>query len=108
MGCCALAHSCRSTVLHMVSWLTTRPCPASCRHLDGKSGTSGGSTGGGGGGGSSSTKEEPASTTVINYTYFDSARKDTILPAASKRQALSAADAIEMQKNASSSGGAAS
>ena len=49
------------------------------------------------GGGSGGKEEAPASTSVINYTYFDSARKDTSIPAAKKRPNLSAADAIKLQ-----------
>ncbi|PRW56736.1 Serine threonine- kinase CTR1 [Chlorella sorokiniana] len=56
---------------------------------------------GGGGGG----EEQAGSTSVINYTYFDSARKDSLLPAAKKRPDFSAADAVQMQQDAASSNG---
>lgn len=50
-------------------------------------------------------EDQPASTAVINYSYFDSARKDTLLPAAKKRPTLSAADALKMQQDAASGSG---
>lgn len=46
-------------------------------------------SGGDGGGGS-----QQAATSVINYTYFDSARRDTLIPIA-KRKQLNAKDIME-------------
>lgn len=46
--------------------------------------------------------DQPQSTAVLNYTYFDSARKDTLLPAAKKRPTLSAADAVKLQEDVAS------
>jgi hypothetical protein len=56
--------------------------------------TAGAGSGGGGGAGA-----EQASSAVINYTYFDSARRDTILPT-HNRPKLTAGDIMESEKEA--------
>ncbi|PSC72401.1 histone H4 [Micractinium conductrix] len=45
-------------------------------------------------------KEQPTSASVINYSYYDSARRDGIMPAAKKRANLTAADAVALQQDA--------
>lgn len=39
--------------------------------------------------------EDRPATAVVNYTYFDSARRDTISPVAQKRPKLTAADVMQ-------------
>ena len=55
--------------------------------------------------GKAGEEEGPSSTAVINYTYFDSSRKDGLLPAAKRRPTLSAADAVQMQQDAAAASG---
>ena len=74
-----------------------RDTAAPARPGGGASGSGGGSGGSGG---------EAASTSVINYTYFDSARKDSLLPAAKRRPEFTAADAMKMQQQAGEGSGA--
>ena len=52
--------------------------------------------GGGGGGG----EQAGPSTSVLNYTYFDSARRDTVIPIAPKKPKLGAADVMKMDQQA--------
>jgi hypothetical protein len=46
------------------------------------------------GGEASSSKEHQPTTSVINYSYFDTARRDTIIPT-HKKPTLSAADVMK-------------
>lgn len=49
-----------------------------------------------------SEEQASASTAVINYTYFDSARRDTILPT-HKKKTLTAADVMKSDSKATDS-----
>lgn len=53
-----------------------------------------------GGQASSSSQNDQPSTAVLNYTYFDSARRDTILPT-HKRPKLTAADVMKKEQESS-------
>lgn len=104
---CCLPAAAASAAPHCRQQPLTLPGPGPTRSTTAalccccRSGSAAQAAGGGGGG----KEEAPASTSVINYTYFDSARKDTLIPAAKKRPNLSAADAIKLQDDSAAPSG---